>query len=499
MTEEEYAVICKHCDELLLDPSLMQECMPISWLHIIREHPHFLSSYQHLLSNQINTQTKLKNAGIRAFRLVLWFRKVLISLFSYKGLGVAEERKSVDFLFISHLLDYSKLSNQSDFYFGEAARRHHSSLIALIDHGHTSSANRKKISEDRNNPYITLSNVLSVTDELSIFVKLNKVSTKLRKKSRVASGVSKRVLVSASEFALSQSSATNIRIGIQASRLVSKLNPKCLVLTCEGHAWERVVCDMVRAVSPGIKCIGYQHAALFRLQHAFFLEFPDRYRPDCMFTPGPNSTKRLKNSKQLHNMEIIEFGSNKLSEASSLVEDLPQVNSVERCLVIPEGIESECHDMLNYALDCAHRYQNVEFVCRLHPVIQFKSLLRRNKRLRTFPENMILSTASMEDDIASCQIALYRGTTAIINAACSGLRPVYLETDNEMTIDPLFELDNNWKVSVSSVEDLSVSLDGIKDPSIVNDRRLTIDYANGFFSKIQYSELLNCIDEGCNG
>jgi len=496
MTESEYETICKHCDKLLLDHSSSHEYMAISWLHIIREHPHFLKNYQHLLSSSnSNIKIKMQSTMASLLKLALWSRKILIALFTRRNALNTVKDNSVDLLFISHLLNYDKLSNESDFYFGEVARQYDATLIALIDHGRTSFRIRSHISKDKKNPYVVLSNVLNIVDEISIFLRLRRVSAKLKREAKLDLGISKQVKLSASKAAMSQSSATNLRIGIQVSRLVARLNPKCIVLTYEGHAWERVVYDMVRAISPDIKCVGYQHAALFRLQHAFFLDFSTRYKPDCILTPGPNSTDRLKSSLNLHGIGIVEFGSHRISTKSNASRGAIPDSNVERCLVLPEGIVDECNYMFNYALDCAKEYKDVEFIWRLHPVIQFGDLVKTNARLKTLPNNVVLSSSPIEDDIRSCQVALYRGTTAIINAICSGVRPVYIGRPGEMTIDPLFDIQNNWKSTVSSVEDLGEVFNGVVESSTLkDDKRAVINYASGFFGEIKYPQLLSCID-----
>jgi hypothetical protein len=84
-------------------------------------------------------------------------------------------------------------------------------------------------------------------------------------------------------------------------------------------------------------------------------------------------------------------------------------------------------------------------------------LLSANPSLKSRPHNIKLSTGTIEQDFPGCAWALYRGTTAIVQAVGAGLQPVYLRLPGEMTIDPLYEL-GGWKVSVETAEDYRIAV-----------------------------------------
>lgn len=80
-----------------------------------------------------------------------------------------------------------------------------------------------------------------------------------------------------------------------------------------------------------------------------------------------------------------------------------------------------------------------------------------------FSRNIVLSQATLEEDIACCRWALYRGTTAVIQAVVAGLRPIFLQLPGEMMIDSLYEL-KEWRVKVATVSEFQ---------SITNDDSIT--------------------------
>ena len=42
-----------------------------------------------------------------------------------------------------------------------------------------------------------------------------------------------------------------------------------------------------------------------------------------------------------------------------------------------------------------------------------------------------------------CEFAIYRGSSAIIQAGAAGLFPIYLKQKNEISIDPLYQIKKN--------------------------------------------------------
>jgi len=68
-------------------------------------------------------------------------------------------------------------------------------------------------------------------------------------------------------------------------------------------------------------------------------------------------------------------------------------------------------------------------------------------------ENVELSTsARIEDDFQRASIALYRGSSSVLYAIQSGLKPLYWHSEPHMDVDPLFEL-TEWREAVSGVDE----------------------------------------------
>jgi hypothetical protein len=306
---------------------------------------------------------------------------------------------------------------------------------------------------------VILSGSLRFLEEVTLRRRLKKESLRLRKLAKKeTAGLFRKVLVRAYQEALSGRSLTTLRIASQIGTLAAKLQPKAIVVTHEGHAWERVAFAAARSIYPNMRCLGYQHAALFRLQHAIRRNLAREYNPDHILTAGTVSKAQLERAPGLDGIPITVLGSNRAFKGTTMNSGGPMhPDQVEHsgnsaCLVLPEGIASECHLLFEFTLGCAQSSPEIQFIWRLHPIVTYESLAAQNRKLRNLPRNIVLSQATLEEDMARCRWALYRGTTAVIQAVVAGLRPIYLQLPEELTIDPLYEL-KGWRTSVKTIAD----------------------------------------------
>ena len=74
----------------------------------------------------------------------------------------------------------------------------------------------------------------------------------------------------------------------------------------------------------------------------------------------------------------------------------------------------------------------------------FLNLLKELKSFKNLPDNVIISDQSMQYDIERSDWAIYRSSTAIIQTLRQEVRPIYLQLEGEITVDPLYEIEK-WK------------------------------------------------------
>lgn len=489
MTEKEFKELCDVCDSLLVANDTSVTRIANSWLHIIREHPVFLKNYEGLFRPSLPSVT-IKNKLLQKVRKVASGIKLLSSTRTLREksiFNICSDLEKTDVLFISHLINESQIGSSTDFYFGnlprELAAKGYTVTVALIDHTNISQLLNSACWAVDNVRRVLLPRVAGVLDEIEFKKAFRVESKRLRKLAEFAtSRLEKKVFLCAADQATSNSNSANLRIGRLVGELNAMLQPKLMVVTYEGHAWERLAFSFARAVNPRVLCAGYQHAALFKLQHAIRRKLARQYNPDIILTSGHVAKRQMEQSEVASGVPIVVLGSNRVSQKIEVQNPLSQAIT---CLVLPEGIESECNLLLEFSLGCANVMPNVKFLWRMHPLMNFDLLSGKNPKLQNLPGNVSLSKTTLSDDASKAQFALYRGTTAIVSMVMSGIRPIYLKTPGEMTIDPLYELEQ-WKAVVSTVAEfrrlIETSKSSNQDEAF--ERACAQEYSKEFYSPI---------------
>ena len=490
--------------DLLLSPDSPPERIAISWLHIIREHPEFLAKYSFLFEPEPSLRSLVRKTIWEFSYAAGYLWRCFSGLFSEGMLWYTTESraKSADVLFLSHLLNPSHIGQDQDFYFGsvpiDLTNYGVSTAIALINHTNNHPRQLANQYSRIAPPRIILSSWLSVAEEISFLRRLAREKQALGKLvERLPKGLQRSLAACAAIEALSSATATNLRLYQQISSLVRILQPKALVVTFEGHAYERIAFHAARSAMPNIICIGYQHAAIFWYQHAIRRMLAPKYNPDHILTAGVVAQQQLLNSETLTGIPISVLGSPRSTEAMAQLKMEPsplayQINTDRpACVVIPEGIESECKRLFTFAIECALALPHINFIWRLHPIIEFKTLLKYNQRLHIRPPNVELSDKTLEADIGRCQWALYRGTTAVVQAVMGGLTPIYLQIRDEMTIDPLYEIEKGKFVVQTPAEFVAVvgKLSRRSNTTHHQEHADLVDYCSKFYVPMDFRVL----------
>jgi len=267
LNEEQYNRICMVCDQLLQGNNVSITRVAIQWLHIISEHPVNINQYKDIFHKARSRWRKT------VWQMCSFFWK-LRPTFHKKEIQVEKNLpNSIDVLFISHILNKSQIGNEKDFYFGlvpmELKLRDVKVLVALRDHSGENLINIKQKWEENNVPRIILSHKIGWIEELSMAFQLIKEAIKLYKISNESlTDLQRNVCKKAGMHAISSSSLSTLRLYKQIQKIVKDLCPSSIVVTYEGHAWERIAFAAARSVNHKIKCVGYQHAIILPRQHA---------------------------------------------------------------------------------------------------------------------------------------------------------------------------------------------------------------------------------------
>lgn len=453
MNERQYRQLCEACDQILLSPDSGDATVAIPWLHVIRPHPMFLQHYEGMFSG---SSRKAGDAWRRLRSLASRMRSLLASVSSTGDWWSASATPAVraDVLFVSHLLNEDQAGGDIDFYFGALpaalAARGYKVVVVLIDYTGRDASGLAASWAASAVPRVVLHHTLNPSAEWRMIARGRREAQRLRRKARQCRDeFASRLLNRASTEARGGAQLHALRLGEQLHSLVKAMQPRALVTTYEGHAWERLAYARARDASPGIRCIGYQHAGLLNMQHAALRRLGGRYDPDAIACAGAVARDALARNSELRGIAVEAIGS-----VRSVVPVMAKKNGAAptTCLVLPEGNLEECRLLFGLSLQCARKDGNLHFIWRLHPNMRFDDLLRQHPEFGRRPGNVVVSTGTLAEDIARCGWTLYRGSTAAIQAATGGAFPVYLSQTGEIPIDTLFELEG-VRARVSSADE----------------------------------------------
>ena len=484
LTKDQYKLLGKECDKVLLSEQACDYVVAINFLHVTREDQTLLKRYQRIFHESIWFFDLLSRYN-NFFKFSLFAIYNLTRSLFHRNVELNLKKKSVDFLFISHYTGKSEFDSK-DPYFGDVISQLNnktSIVTAFINH-----TNRTDIDLKNRNVKITvlpLSNFSNFYHMLCMYKNLFLNSFSIRQSSN--SGILSKIIKQTRVEALSYSTVRNLIIANQIKDIVDTYSPSCIVTTYEGHAWERLAFSAARSAKFNIKCIAYQHAPIFRLQHAIRRPIGEQYNPDIILTSGTVSKNQLELSNKLCKTKIITLGSGRNIKLKMAY--LSQKYKTFSCLVAPEGKMEECNIIFNFSLKCAIKNPTMIFIWRFPPMVNIKLLIKHNNIFLNLPNNIIVSRITLLKDILRSRFILYRGSSVVIQSVVFGLKPIYLKIYDELTIDPLYAITQGRDI-ICNVEEFEKSISTNVDATI---KKNLITYCKYIYTPLDVNILENVL------
>ncbi len=278
---------------------------------------------------------------------------------------------------------------------------------------------------------------------------------------------------------LNSETLANVRINLQVKKIFKKINFKFLISTFEGFNFEKIIYNLAKSKDSKIQNIGYQYTSILKDQDSLFDFQKTDYYPDIIFTSGDYYKKIFE--KYTFNKSIFIAGSNKLNQKI-----LINKNKENFCLVIPEAILSECKLLFQFTIEYTKRYDNLNFIWRLHPLMKIDNVLNQLRINKKDLNNIYFSDNSDEDFIKS-KYCLYRGSTAIIQGLKNLCYPVYLNSNLGININPIYD--------IKEIENIN-SIDGLN--LVVNKHKkdlneIEIDYKISQYFNVPSQKLIDLL------
>ena len=447
-------------------------------LNIVKGHPQYLYIF--------NQKNIFEYFRIFIKYIFLLIYKIIFSIFIFNSKLLKKKIKS-ELLIVSHLIKSPLNINnfKNDFYFSEFEKnkvfKKKKKFKILINH----TPYLKKGFRDEKK--IILQNCTSFSSSIIIFSKIFFQFLRffsLSFFSKTGSATNLRII--ALEF-LSPKTFNNLIFKNNLKQLLKKAEIKKVFFTFEGYGWERFLCEIIKKNNKKTKVIAYQFAALLKQQNSMFQKIHSRYLPHIVLTVGKINFRILK--KKFSNVLILGssrhfFGKKKFINNKYK----KRIN----CLVLPEGIDAECKNLINFTINCAKNNPKIKFILRFHPLTNVKKLLFSMKFLDSFKDykNVIISKKSLLSDIKSSSICFYRGSTSVITAVQHGVFPFYIDFEDKLNIDPMYKI-NHLICYLRTFKDFNLN---IYENAQLNIMKKIRRFAQDYFLKFNQSSLTKIVN-----
>ncbi len=412
----------------------------ISCLHFLKFHPEYLNFHKKI--NFFNVIYIIK-LSLRIYNFISYN---LLKFFFHKNTLIP--KSSV--LIISHCINKSDLLNKNhqDRYLGKLReildKKNYSYFFILLNHTIHRSFYLNNI--NRNSNTVVIDDYLPIRLEIKVFFLKLYYFLYIIFDNKNFRDIKKKILLSLFD----SQTAVSLKMFYAIKYFLLKTNSKFLILTYEGYSWERLSIFSAKSIDKNIKCIGYQHSLITKNNYSIFRSIPGGFNPDCVWTSTKWAFNNFRDYKN-KNINVVNTGS--LRALKKLKNNKNNKYNKNNILVIPEGIYSECYKLFDFTIKCALENKKLNFFWKLHPVISANKILDHYKSsLISLPKNIKILNNKNKIKIKSCYFALYRGSSAILEAVRFGFRPIYFNNNEHLNIDPIGLSRKNF---VNTVEDFA--------------------------------------------
>ena len=390
-----------------------------NFTNIIKDHPEYF-------------RQKIDIVNKNVFQYSLYFIyelvKIILDLFkSFSSRKIKLRKTDKEVLFISHLTNSNKIGTKDNYYHNIKKVFNNQKIITYYIN-HTKNHYRNNFFENKyfisNNFNIGLLNELKIIKmQFNFFFRI----LKLKNKNRYNQKINNLILFEI----FKTDTKKNLRMFFQIEEIIKNSNIKCIILTCEGYAHEKMIFNL--SFKNKIASIGYQNIPLLKNQILIDKSLKT-YLPKIIWTSDKSSQQILKKyfKKQI---KIINIG----SKNYFTIQRKNNFTLKNKCLVIPEGFTTETLEMFKMVDNFLknNKNNNLKFIFRIHPNLNDIDLYKKLKFYSEKNKKFFLSFNKFDNDIKKSDIVIFRGSSAVINCFKNELIPIYFKNNENIEINPL--------------------------------------------------------------
>jgi len=482
---DEFLKIKKILNTFLIKYNSDAALLSVKYLYLIKEHNFFLENYTDLL--------RKKKYNIIKFIYLIVSKLIILSLFVFylffekKEKIIFKKKKSNNknqIFIISHLIE-NHTTNNFDFYFGDLKHYQNNFNIIRLLHSYSFKNKNNNILKNHDEIYNIIFNYnLGFIENINILLKLvTKSVTFFFKSFKEKNYLNRKIAIEL----LSLSTFINLVLFNFSKKIFENNNISSVLLTYEGHPFERLIYFASSFSKNKVKKIGYIHIPFSFYQNTALVNLNEKLNPNIVMFAGDKSYENIYFN---FNVKKIIYGSRKhinysLNDSNNLLQNNKKFN----LLFLPEGIETEVYDFFDLAYSCSRKFPNFNFILRIHPLIKEKIILKLQKKIDRI-SNLVLSDATIKEDSIKSLYSIYRGSSSIIESINYGSLPICYQNNVNLNTDPLYQLKDIIRISNKNafLHFLSSSISNKYIKSEVLNIR---NYSSSIFTKINYDVLFD--------
>lgn len=276
-------------------------------------------------------------------------------------------------------------------------------------------------------------------------------------------------------------------------RLLDRLSIEGVFTMFENSSWLKLLIREMRKRNPPVPVTAFQHAQIALCSTRLFpgrAEFRRGLLPDRIVTLG-RYTYRFLVERGNYPRELMRIGCALRQEV--IPRELPVRSGIHRILACL-WTRSRSVDLIRFLDQAGLGKEGYEVRLRPHPV----QPLSRIQKDFDFPitERFNISEGSLADDLSECDVVVYSGTTACLDALAAGRPVVNVEFEDFISPDPLFEISTfKWEISApDQLAGVLREIESLSDEEFDRRRSLALRFVEDYFFPVT-DENLRAFDE----
>ena len=320
------------------------------------------------------------------------------------------------------------------------------------------------LQQNKQNPTILNPRSVSVFVFLKIFFTQTKLALRIfwaALNDKNIKSIERTLMIVGAKHQTHRETLVNIMLGKNLKILSRELDPRNIVFTFEGHAFELYLRKILSDEKIARRFYFFQHAPIVPAQFGMIQMCSLMHANDQVLASGDYTKDFLQNKLSEKSRAVLILGSPKhVSSSSPVLTGGSQSASKHQVLLAPEGTRDSLFEFSDLGKYLAQQLPDEKFQIRVHPAVKLTSKDLYNFTLHKFP-NLHISNRTLLSDLTDSKVCIYRSSAVGIEASSLGVIPIHLGYMSKSDLNPLHLCDSRSIGFITFEEIYNFIQDGI--------------------------------------